>query len=112
MPSMIGGSGGMHPQKIWKINCSEVHFWTLSIEIEHRKVVKKLILNGAIIFFAGSVCNSMSSIVGGSGGMLPQKILKIRCSEVHFGTLSSEIEQRKVVKKLIFKGPIFSLQGQ
>ena len=27
------------------------------------------------------------------------------------GTLSSEIEQRKVVKKLIFKGPIFSLQG-
>ena len=54
----------------------------------------------------------MPSIVGGSGGMLPQKILKIRCSEVHFGTLSSEIEQRKVVKKLIFKGPIFSLQGQ
>ena len=41
-------------------------------------------------------------MVGGSGGMLPQKILKIRCSEVHFGTLSSEIEQRKVVKKLIF----------
>ena len=37
---------------------------------------------------------------------------EIRCSEVHFGTLSSEIEQRKVVKKLIFKGPIFSLQGQ
>ena len=34
------------------------------------------------------------------------------CSEVHFGTLSSEIEHRKVVKKLIFKGPIFSLQGQ
>ena len=54
----------------------------------------------------------MPSIVGGSGGMLPQKTLKIRCSEVHFGTLSSEIEQRKVVKKLIFKGPIFSLQGQ
>ena len=54
----------------------------------------------------------MPSIVGGSGGMLPQKILKIRCSEVHFGTLSSEREQRKVVKKLIFKGPIFSLQGQ
>ena len=53
----------------------------------------------------------MPSIVGGSGGMLPQKILKIRCSEVHFGT-SSEREQRKVVKKLIFKGPIFSLQGQ
>ena len=48
----------------------------------------------------------------GSGGMLPQKFLKIRCSEVHFGTLSSEIEQRKVVKKLIYKGPIFSLQGQ
>ena len=38
----------------------------------------------------------------GPGGMLPQKILKIRCSEVHFGTLSSEIEHRKVVKKLIF----------
>ena len=54
----------------------------------------------------------MPSIVGGSGGMLPQKILKIRCFEVHFGTLSSEIEQRKVVKKLIFKGPIFSLHGQ
>ena len=54
----------------------------------------------------------MLSIVGGSGGMLPQKILKIRCSEVHCGTLSSEIEQRKVVKKLIFKGPFFSLQGQ
>ena len=54
----------------------------------------------------------MPLIVGGSGGMLPPKILKIRCSEVHFGTLSSEIEQRKVVKKLIFKGPIFSLQGQ
>ena len=51
----------------------------------------------------------MPSIVGGSGGMLPQKTLKIRCSEVHFGTLSSEIEQRKVVKKLIFKGPIYSL---
>ena len=53
--------------------------------------------------------------VGGgglSGGMPPQKTLKIRCSEVHFGTLSSEIEQRKVVKKLIFKGPLFSLQGQ
>ena len=48
----------------------------------------------------------------GYWGMLPQKIVKIRCSEVHFGTLSSEIEQRKVVKKLIFKGPIFSLQGQ
>ena len=45
----------------------------------------------------------------GSGS---QKTLKIRCSEVHFGTLSSEIEQRKVVKKLIFKRPIFSLQGQ
>ena len=45
----------------------------------------------------------MPSIVGGPGGMLPQKILKIRCSEVHFGTLSSEREQRKVVKKLIFK---------
>ena len=68
--------------------------------------------SGGIIFFAGSVCNSMPSIVGGSGGMVPQKILKIRCSEVHFWTLSSEIEQRKVVKKLIFKGPIFSLQGQ
>ena len=54
----------------------------------------------------------MPSIVGGFWGMLPQKILKIRCSEVHFGTLSSEIEQGKVVKKLIFKGPIFSLQGQ
>ena len=54
----------------------------------------------------------MPSIVGGPGGMLPQKILKIRCSEVHFGTLSSKREQRKVVKKLIFKGPIFSLQGQ
>ena len=52
-------------------------------------------------------------MIGGSEGMPPPlKILKIRCSEVHFGTLSSEIEQRKVVKKLIFKAPIFSLQGQ
>ena len=109
---MIGGSGGMPPQKVLKIRCSEVHLWTLSSEIEHRKVVKKLIFEGAIILFAGSVCNSMPSIVGGSGGMLPQKVLKIRCSEVHFGTLSCEIEQIKVVKKLIFKGPIFSLQGQ
>ena len=66
----------------------------------------------ANIFFAGSVCNSIESIAGGSGGMLPQEFLKIRCSEVYFGTLSSEIEQRKVVKNLIFKGPIFSLQGQ
>ena len=51
---------------------------------------------GAIILFAGSVCDSMPSMVGGSGGMLPQKSLINRCSEVHFGTLSSEIEQRKV----------------
>ena len=50
----------------------------------------------------GLACDSMPSMVGESGGMLPQKILKIRCSEVHFGTLSSKIEQRKVVKKLIF----------
>ena len=48
----------------------------------------------------------------GSWGLLPQKILKIRCSEVQLLTLSSEIEHRKVVKKLIFKGPLFSLQGQ
>ena len=54
----------------------------------------------------------MRSMIGGSGGMLPQKILKIRCSEVHFETLSSEIEPKKVVKKLIFKGQLFSLQGQ
>ena len=49
-----------------------------------------------------TVCNSMPSMLGGSGGLLPQKILKIRCSEVHFLTLSIEIEHRKVVKKLIF----------
>ena len=96
MPSIVGGSGGMLPQKILKIRCSEVHLGTLSSEIEQRKVVKIL----CIILLVGyvSVCNSMPSIVGGSGGMLPQKILKIRCSEVHLGTLSSEIEQRKVVK--------------
>ena len=45
-----------------------------------------------------TVCNGMPSMIGGLG----QKILKIRCSEVHFWTLSSEIEHRKVVKKLIF----------
>ena len=44
----------------------------------------------------------MPSIVRGPGGMLPQKMLKNRCSEMHFGTLSSEIEQRKVVKKHIY----------
>ena len=34
------------------------------------------------------------------GSMLPQKILKIRCSEMHFGALSGEIEkEKKVVKK-------------
>ena len=46
--------------------------------------------------------NSMHSMIGGSGGMLPQKILKNRCSEGHFLPLSSGIEQRKFVKKLIF----------
>ena len=51
----------------------------------------------------------MPSMVGGSGGMLPQKSLKIRCSEVHCGTLSSEIEQRKVVKKPIFLRGHYSL---
>ena len=50
----------------------------------------------------------MPSMVGGSGGMLPPKFLINRCSEVHFGTLSSEMEQRKV----FFKGPLFSLQSQ
>ena len=29
-------------------------------------------------------------------------ILKLGCSEVHFVTLSNEIEHRKVVKKLFF----------
>ena len=53
-----------------------------------------------------TVCNSMLSMVGGSEGMLPKKILKNRCSEVPFLTLMSEIEQRKVVKKLIFQGVI------
>ena len=40
---------------------------------------------------------------------LPQKILKIRFSEVHFGTLSSEIEQRKVDFKeanILFAGSV------
>ena len=49
-----------------------------------------------------TVCNSMPSMIGGSGGKPPQKILKIRCSEVRFLTLLSEIEHRKDVKKLIF----------
>ena len=62
---------------------------------------KKQINSGASTAMA-TVCDSMPSMVGGSVVMLPQKILKIWCSEVHFGTLSSEIEQRKVVKKLIF----------
>ena len=38
----------------------------------------------------------------GVWGHAPPENFEIRCSEVHFGTLSSEIEQRKVVKKLIF----------
>ena len=46
-----------------------------------------------------TVCDSMPSMIGGSGGMLPQKILKNRCSEVHFLTLSSEIEKKKSCKK-------------
>ena len=58
-----------------------------------------------------TVCDSMPSMVGGVWGMLPQEILKIRCSEVHFGTLPSEIEQRKVVKKLIFLGAINLFAG-
>ena len=68
MPFMVGGSGGMLPQRILNNRCSEVHLWTLSSEIEQRKVVKKLIFKGAIILFAESVCDSMSSMVGGSGG--------------------------------------------
>ena len=43
----------------------------------------------------------MPSIVGGSGGMLPQKILKIRCSEVHFGTLSSGMKCFRPIRSLV-----------
>ena len=56
-----------------------------------------------------AVCNSMLSMIGGSGGMPTQKILKIRCSEVHFRTFSSEIEHRKVVKKTYFLRGHYSL---
>ena len=46
---------------------------------------QKQITSGASTV-AATVCDSIPSIqVGGSGGMLPQKILKIRVSEVHCG---------------------------